>query len=60
MGSRRCWTDFFDDIPKGAVGEVVGWNSSSADIRVKFPKGTWRFDASKLITPEAQVGSSRI
>ena len=63
-GDKVTWHGGCDEgVPKGAVGEVVGFNDRGR-ARVRFPKGTWNFlpaelrkDGDKGITPGKKDGS---
>jgi len=47
IGLKVRWTDDDDDVPEGSLGVVVGF-TEAAEVRVRFPKGTWSFEPAEL------------
>lgn len=46
IGNRVQWESSDADVPSGAVGKVIGHKGRK--VRVKFPRGSWKFRPSKL------------
>ena len=56
VGSSVTWTSSDADVSPGHVGEVLG-TTEDERLRVKFPKGTWRFQRNQLVAAAAQPTS---
>ena len=51
------WTKADDDIPKGHLGVVLKGLNDSGRVKVKFPKGSWRFKPSEIVRAPIQPQS---
>jgi hypothetical protein len=47
-GDMVTWIGADNDVPAGAVGEVLVAASDSSQVRVQFPNGVWNFDTAEL------------
>ncbi|CAE7656744.1 DEK1, partial [Symbiodinium necroappetens] len=51
------WTKADDDIPRGHLGVVLKDLNDSGRVKVKFPKGSWRFKPSEIVRAPIQPQS---
>ena len=60
-GDRVTWIDSDADVPSGSVGTVKGASQKGGEwLQVTFPKGEWRFPASKLRLATAEQTASEL